>query len=148
MKGYPTIKFFPAGKKKEAEEYDGGRTAESIVEWAVEKVNFNLPPPELIQITSDENLSKACSSSSICIISILPHILDCNAQCRNTYLVRRNKTKSYFLNLLILFNLSDLSLKDILRKQGEKYKKQNWSWLWAQGSDYLNLEEALDMGFG
>jgi protein disulfide-isomerase A6 len=33
VRGYPTIKFFPAGKKSSAEEYDGGRTASAIVEW-------------------------------------------------------------------------------------------------------------------
>ena len=34
MQGYPTIKYFPAGTKGDAEEYDGGRTADDIVKWA------------------------------------------------------------------------------------------------------------------
>ena len=34
VQGYPTIKYFPAGTKGDAEEYDGGRTADDIVKWA------------------------------------------------------------------------------------------------------------------
>ena len=37
VQGYPTIKYFPAGSK-EPEEYTGGRTADTIVEWVNEKI--------------------------------------------------------------------------------------------------------------
>jgi protein disulfide-isomerase A6 len=88
VKGYPTIKFFPPGSgKNDAEEYDGGRTADEIIEWAEGKAVATLPPPELTQIVNDEILSKACGENAICVISVLPHILDCNAKCRNDYLV-------------------------------------------------------------
>jgi thiol-disulfide isomerase/thioredoxin len=36
VKGYPTIKYFPKGST-EAEDYNGGRTAETIVSWVNEK---------------------------------------------------------------------------------------------------------------
>lgn len=36
VRGYPTIKWFPAGSK-EGEDYDGGRTAEELVSWINEK---------------------------------------------------------------------------------------------------------------
>jgi len=36
--------------------------------------------------------------------------------------------------------------QNMLRGLGEKYKKQGWGWIWAQGTDYLPLEEALDIG--
>lgn len=36
VKGYPTIKFFPGGRKSssDVENYEGGRTASDIVAWA------------------------------------------------------------------------------------------------------------------
>eukprot|EP00604_Paraphysomonas_vestita_P002537 CAMPEP_0174818770 /NCGR_PEP_ID=MMETSP1107-20130205/1627_1 /TAXON_ID=36770 /ORGANISM="Paraphysomonas vestita, Strain GFlagA" /LENGTH=312 /DNA_ID=CAMNT_0016031107 /DNA_START=182 /DNA_END=1121 /DNA_ORIENTATION=+ len=37
VQGYPTIKFFPKGSKK-PEEYDGGRSADTIVSWVNKKV--------------------------------------------------------------------------------------------------------------
>ena len=37
VRGYPTIKFFPAGIKGEAQEYDGGRTSDDIVKWALDR---------------------------------------------------------------------------------------------------------------
>jgi len=37
IKGFPTIKFFPKGSTK-AEEYTGGRTAETITSWINQKI--------------------------------------------------------------------------------------------------------------
>ena len=37
VRGYPTIKYFPAGNKGSAEEYDGGRTSDDIVKWALDR---------------------------------------------------------------------------------------------------------------
>ena len=52
VRGYPTIKYFPGGKKDgEAEEYDGGRTGSDIVNWALEKHAQNVPPPEVYQVS-------------------------------------------------------------------------------------------------
>jgi len=123
VKGYPSIKFFPGGKKtrRDAEDYGGGRTASEIVSWASDKAAESAPPPELLQILSETELSKGCNDHGLCVVSVLPHILDCDAKCRNSYL-------------------------DILRKSGEKLKKHNWGWLWAQAGDHLALEEALDIG--
>lgn len=54
VRGYPTIKYFPAGQKSEdsAEEYDGGRTASDIVNWALNKVAENIPPPEIVEVST------------------------------------------------------------------------------------------------
>jgi len=123
VKGYPTIKFFPGGKKSrsDAEDYDGGRTAADIISWASDKAAESAPPPELLQILGEKELTKGCSDHSLCVVSILPHILDCDAKCRNGYL-------------------------DVLKKAGERFKKHSWGWLWAQAGDHLDLEESLDMG--
>ena len=40
IKGFPTIKFFPKGSDA-AEDYDGGRTAETIVSWVNSKTGSN-----------------------------------------------------------------------------------------------------------
>lgn len=39
VRGYPTIKFFPAGKKDDssAVDYDGQRSASALADWAREK---------------------------------------------------------------------------------------------------------------
>lgn len=105
IKGYPTIKYFVPGKKDadSVQEYDGGRTSSDIVNWALEKLAENIPAPEVIQITSEQSLRNACEDKPICVVSVLPHILDCQSDCRNGYL-------------------------KILNDLGEKYKKKMWGY--------------------
>ncbi len=52
VQGYPTIKYFPSGKKRfdSAEGYDGGRKHSDIVSWAMSRWMENLPPPEVYQV--------------------------------------------------------------------------------------------------
>lgn len=38
IKGFPTIKYFPKGKKDSPEDYDGGRSADTIVKWVNDKI--------------------------------------------------------------------------------------------------------------
>uniref|UniRef100_A0A0B7AR86 protein disulfide-isomerase n=1 Tax=Arion vulgaris TaxID=1028688 RepID=A0A0B7AR86_9EUPU len=122
VRGYPTIKFFPSGKKDgESTEYDGGRTSGDIVRWALDKLAENVAPPEIHQITDSSVLQTACDDHQLCIVSVLPHILDCQSKCRNDYL-------------------------KVLRKLGEKYRKQVWGWVWAEAGQHLELEENLDIG--
>lgn len=123
IKGYPTIKFFAPGKKDadSVQEYDGGRTSGDIVNWALEKLAENIPAPEVVEITSEQKLKAACEDKPICVVSVLPHILDCQSDCRNGYL----KT------------LSGL---------GEKYKKKMWGWVWAEAGAQPHIEDALEIG--
>jgi len=121
VQGYPTIKYFPAGKKSKAEEYNGGRTADDIVAWAGERAEVNMPPPELVQITNDAVMKEHCESKSLCVIAFLPHILDCQSSCRNKYLAT-------------------------LKKMGDTFKKQGWGWLWSEGAAQMDLEESLGVG--
>lgn len=58
-------------------------------------LNFSL------QIIDENTLKEACEEHPLCVVSVLPHILDCQADCRNGYL-------------------------DILKKMGDKYKKKMW----------------------
>ncbi|KAM3958997.1 protein disulfide-isomerase A6 homolog [Aphomia sociella] len=122
VQGYPTIKLFPSGKKSSdsAEDYNGGRTSSDIVSWALDKLAENLPPPEILQVLGEETM-KGCSEKPLCVVSILPHILDCNAACRNDYI-------------------------SILTRLGDKYKNKMWGWVWAEAGAQLGLEESLELG--
>ncbi|KOC65483.1 Protein disulfide-isomerase A6 [Habropoda laboriosa] len=123
IKGYPTIKYFTPGKKSfdSVQEYDGGRTSSDIVNWVLEKLAENVPAPEVAQIVNEKNLREACEDKPLCVVSVLPHILDCQSDCRNQYL----KT------------LNDL---------GEKYKQKMWGWVWAEAGAQPHIEEALEIG--
>lgn len=118
VKGYPTIKFFHKG---DVEEYDGGRKSSDIVTWATDKAAVNIPPPEVKQINTEADLDEACKEHPICVISILPHILDCQSQCRNKYI-------------------------KMLTRLGDKYKQKMWGWGWAEAMAQPELEQALDIG--
>lgn len=123
VQGYPTIKFFPAGKKSRssAEDYDGGRTSSAIVEWALSRYVENIPAPEVYELTSEDAAKKACENKPLCVISILPNIYDCQSECRNGYL-------------------------SMLREQADKFKQKQWGWLWAEGNAQQAVEDALDIG--
>ncbi|CAK1544427.1 unnamed protein product [Leptosia nina] len=122
VQGYPTIKLFPSGKKSSdsVEDYNGGRTSSDIVSWSLEKLAENVPPPDVLQIV-DAEVMKGCSEKPLCVVSILPHILDCNAACRNDYI-------------------------SILKRLGDKYKSKMWGWVWSEAGAQSSLEESLEMG--
>ena len=126
IQGYPTIKWFAAGKKDNnwadaAAEYDGGRTASDIVNWAMEKAIESIPPPEVVQLTSQAEFDEACGQHPLCVISVLPILYDCQSSCRNDYL-------------------------NVLRNQAAKFKKQMWGWLWTEAGAYPELEKSLNLG--
>lgn len=54
IRGYPTIKFFSPGSRSasDAQEYNGGRTSQDIVTWALNKYTENVPPPEIKQVST------------------------------------------------------------------------------------------------
>ncbi|XP_018649179.1 putative shc transforming protein [Schistosoma mansoni] len=53
IRGYPTIKFFPAGPKTDDPiDYDGARSSDAIVAWAMEKADASAPAPEIVELTS------------------------------------------------------------------------------------------------
>ena len=123
IRGYPTIKVFPAGAKDftSAENYDGARTADGIVAYALDKVAESIEPPEIQELTSNEVLKENCEKHPLCVVSILPHILDSQSEGRNNYI-------------------------KILKELGEKYKKKMWGWVWAEGGAHPKLEETLGIG--
>ncbi len=123
VRGYPTIKVFPAGAKdaSSVEDYDGGRTASDIIAWASDKAAESIPPPEVVELTGNAVLKSECQDKQICVVSFLPHILDSQASGRNNYL-------------------------ELLKAIGEKYRKKMWGWLWAEAGAHPKLEETLGVG--
>ncbi|XP_063218294.1 protein disulfide-isomerase A6 homolog isoform X1 [Bacillus rossius redtenbacheri] len=123
VNSYPTIKLFPSGRKDagSAVDFTGGRTSSDIVNWALDRLAENVPPPEIKQVTNEAVLKEACEEHPLCVVSILPYILDCQSSCRNEYL-------------------------DILQKLGDKYKKKMWGWVWAEAGAQPDLESALEIG--
>lgn len=123
VQGYPTIKFFPPGKKarSSAENYEGGRTSGDIITFALDNLAQNLPPPEIKQITSEATLKEACEEQPLCVISVLPHILDCQSECRNGYL-------------------------KILKDMGDRFKQKMWGWVWSEAGAQPELETGLEIG--
>lgn len=81
----------------------------------------SIPTPEVYEMTSEEVAKKACENKPLCIVSVLPHILDCDSKCRNDYI-------------------------KILKTAAEKFKKQQWGWLWSEGGSQQNVEDALEIG--
>lgn len=121
VQGYPTIKFFPGGKKGDAQDYQGGRTASDIVAFAMEHYTVNIPAPELFELTNEDAFKTACDDKPLCVVSVLPSIYDCDAKCRNDYL-------------------------KMLREQADKFKQKLWGWLWIEATNQLAFEESLDIG--
>jgi len=120
VQGYPSIKYFAPGSS-EPEDYNGGRTAGDIVKWAEEKFAENIPPPEVVQATSEAAVLKSCENHPLCVIAFLPNILDCQSSCRNSF-------------------IQDLT------KLGDKYKKKDWGWVWSEGMAQPDLEAAVEVG--
>jgi len=122
VKGFPTIKVFNAGKKDgKAEDYGGGRSKADFVTFATEKLEEDAPPPEVIELVDEKTFKETCDNSQLCVISVLPHILDCQSKCRNDYI-------------------------EVLKKIGEKFKKNRWGYMWVEAMSQPELEDALDIG--
>lgn len=122
VQGYPTIKFFAAGDKdfNSAEDYDGGRTTSDIVAFVDGKFVANVDPPEIMELTDNTTLAE-CLEKSLCIVSVLEHILDSQSEGRNQHI-------------------------GILKKLGEKYKAKNWGWVWTAAGVHPKLETSLAIG--
>nr|KAF6430040.1 protein disulfide isomerase family A member 6 [Molossus molossus] len=119
IRGFPTIKIFQKGESPV--DYDGGRTRSDIVSRALDLFSDNAPPPELLEIINEDIAKKTCEEHQLCIVAVLPHILDTGAAGRNSYL-------------------------EVLLKLADKYKKKMWGWLWTEAGAQSELENALGIG--
>ncbi len=126
VRGYPTIKVFPPGQKTQSsvESYDGPREASGIVSIALDKLEKFGFVPDVEQITNENQITEICKDrTGVCIISLLPHIIDSSAQQRNSYLEEIKEATKYARGKPIYF-------------------------LWAQGADFFEMEDKLHMSAG
>ena len=74
-----------------------------------------------IFINNIKAIEAGCENHPLCVIAFLPHILDCQSDCRNSHI-------------------------EDLQKLGDKYKKKDWGWLWTEGMAQPDLENAVEVG--
>ena len=88
---------------------------------------------------STDVVGGACEKHPLCVISFLPHILDCDAACRYCSFYCWSCAHEPELTVSSCRN----GHIDNLKKLGEKYKKKDWGWLWVEAMAQPKLEEAV-----
>jgi len=121
IKGYPTIKVFPAGVKGEPLNYEGARTTDGIVKYGLSLVEEKIPAPEVVQLTSSAVFDQQCGGKALCVILFVPHILDTGASGRNEYL-------------------------GTLKALAEKHKRKPFTYVWTEAAAQPALEQLLGIG--
>ncbi|MEE6512456.1 hypothetical protein FKM82_019459 [Ascaphus truei] len=119
IRGFPTIKIFQKGE--DPVDYDGGRTKADIVARALDLFTAHAPAPELFEVLNEDLVKKTCEAHQLCVVAVLPHILDTGAAGRNAYL-------------------------EVMLKLADKYKKKMWGWLWTEAGAQSDLETSLGIG--
>ena len=95
VKGFPTIKTFAAGSRKDsdAKDYNGAREAGALVEAALKLAEGAGPAKAaVVQVTSAAAWADSCSAKRICLVVVLPHILDDGAAKRTARLESLGET--------------------------------------------------------
>jgi len=120
VQSYPTIKVFGGGKKTTPDDYNGGRTASDIVTFATEEYMKNLPPPEVVQAISGEQLTEGCTSKQICFTGFLPSLEECGADCRKKHIAS-------------------------LQASADQYKRRPFGWVWVEATKQAEMEKAYNV---
>lgn len=140
VKGYPSIKFFPAGEKLDGEweEYDGSREANSMASWARE-TNRKFRPIMLEQLLNHAQFKSNCLEYNgrinlyhllgICVILFIPHIYDTGKEGREKYLRTFKDVNKLFNKQAIL-----------------PHKQKPFNYFWSQGADQYDFEELFGLG--
>lgn len=124
IQGYPTIKVFSPGEKKNVEEYNGPRESRGIVEWALSRLSRFGFVGEIPQLTGKKKMDEVCGDNNgLCIILFVPHIADSSREERKKYL-------------------------DVLKSSLKSVSGKPFFFLWAQGGDFKEFEDSLHLGFG
>ena len=78
VKGFPTIKTFPATATKDgdARDYNGPRSASDLAAAALKLAEGGGGKPSVAQVTSAGGFTEACAGKKVCLCVVLPHILD------------------------------------------------------------------------
>lgn len=126
VKGFPTLKYFPPGKKtdKNAQDYNGGRTADEMVTGVRGLLEASGGPAgKLVQLTDKNVWSENCvGNNRICVVAFLPHILDESASKRKD------------------------RLEALTAAAGKVGKANLFRFLWSEAGAQPELEEKLNTG--
>ncbi|KAH6785263.1 hypothetical protein C2S51_037718 [Perilla frutescens var. frutescens] len=120
VQGFRTFLVFGADKDSPFP-YEGAKSASAIESFALEHLEANAAPSELIELTSKDVLEEKCGSAAICFVAFLPDVLDSKAEGRNKYL-------------------------DLLLLVAKKFRKSPYSYLWAGAGKQPNLEKLVGVG--
>lgn len=114
VQGYPTLKYFDAGK---VEEYNGGRETSDFVGFSKIKAENITPPKELAEMTTNQIFDDYCRNhDGLCFISFLPDVRDSGEEKRTEYIKELNELSS-------------------------TGKGANFNFLWVQGGNNFDFEE-------
>jgi protein disulfide-isomerase A6 len=127
VRGYPTIKLFPAGKKtaSSVQDYNGPREAAGIVQHALQTLDAAGVPPNIAQLTDQKVFDETCAggdATRICVVMFVPHIYDSSAKARQGYL-------------------------DTLGSAAKEFRGTPLSFMWSEGGAQEALEKQLDINF-
>lgn len=94
----------------------------------LQEVDRSGVPKQIEQLTSSAVFEETCvdddgSTSTICVIVALPHILESGAEGRNKY-------------------------KDLIMDASKSVRGMSFEFLWMEGFSQPKLEDALEMSFG
>ena len=120
IKGFPTIKLFGAGKKGKPVDYNGGRDAPAIVEYALKTLDDAGVPVKIPQVTSSSAFENDCTNEKICVILHAPHILDSSAKERN-------------------------KLLEVYGTIAKSFRGKPMKFVWSEANSQNELEKALEV---
>lgn len=127
VKGFPTLKLFPAGKKSKsmAQEYNGGRSRNDIVTgvraW-VEANGGGGAGAGAAQLTGQAAWADNCAGKRVCIVAFLPSLLDEKAAKRAE------------------------RLEALAAAAAKVNRRSLFRFLWSEVGAQPGLEKALDVG--
>lgn len=90
IKGFPTLKIFRPGSKSsnDATDYQGDRTSSSIVSSALEALEkAGGAVATTVEFTDQTTIMDHCAGQSICVIAVIPPLLDSGKLGRNNYIL-------------------------------------------------------------
>ena len=114
---------FKAGKKDSPEDYQGGRSASDIAQYARNNAAATAKPRAVVQAHTLAALEEQCTEkgASLCLVTFLPHILDGGAAARNKAI-------------------------DTLKKTAAANAKRPFGYVWLEAGAQPALEEQLLQG--
>lgn len=126
VRGYPTLKLFPAGKKSrsQAQDYNGGRSRDEIISgvraWV--EANGGSASAGAAQLTGQAVWADNCAGKRVCIVTFLPSLLDESAAKRSE------------------------RLEALAAASAKVNRRSLFRFLWSEVGAQPGLEKTLDVG--